>query len=138
MTLRDARRGLEGCGDDVVDAGGGLMALADVPPPGPMPRPRLLGPFDPLLHGWRDRTPSVGNSAGIVTTNGGSFRPSPSCGAGWWRPGAWPGTITLRPLERIPSTALASLHRDGADVLRFLGLPSRRLVVDDMGRDGVG
>src|SRR5262249_19992178 len=38
------------------------------------PAPKLLGPFDPLLHGWASRQLVVGSHQGVVTTNG-LFRP---------------------------------------------------------------
>ncbi|MGY6502248.1 MAG: winged helix DNA-binding domain-containing protein [Acidimicrobiales bacterium] len=38
------------------------------------PAPRLLGGFDPILHGWVDRRAITGDRPGIVTSNG-LFRP---------------------------------------------------------------
>ena len=40
----------------------------------PLPPPRLIGQFDPILLGWTSRDEIVGAHAGIVTTNG-LFRP---------------------------------------------------------------
>ena len=41
-------------------ASDGLLELIGRPPPAPLPPPRLLGAFDPILHGWRSREPIVG------------------------------------------------------------------------------
>ena len=35
-----------------------------------LPKPRLLGPFDPLLLGWVSRDSFVGTHQGVVTNNG--------------------------------------------------------------------
>ena len=61
-------------GAELEERPGGLVDLARTPRSGGRPRPRLLGGFDPLLHGWVDRTPVLGANQTIVTTNG-SFRP---------------------------------------------------------------
>jgi len=82
--------------------------------------PRLLGPFDPLLHGWQSRTPVVGAHGSVVTSNG-VFRPialvDGRAVATW---GLAAGSLTIRPLEPIPAAAHRALERDAADVLRFL------------------
>jgi hypothetical protein len=73
ITLGDAPDGFATIGDEYVSVDEGLLApgaLADTP----MPAPRLLGAFDPLLHGWVSREPFVGRHSGVVTTNG-IFRP---------------------------------------------------------------
>lgn len=36
----------------------------------PLPPPRLLGPFDPLLLGWRSRQLVLDHPAEVVTVNG--------------------------------------------------------------------
>jgi hypothetical protein len=129
IPLGDARAGFALVDDELVDVGEGLLAL------GPLadaatPAPRLLGPFDPLLHGWESRQPLVGRHAGIVTTNG-IFRPVALVGgrvvATWGLPGGQP---TVTPLETISARARRALSEDGADVLRFLGLPPRPVAFD--------
>ena len=50
------------------------MSVDATPPAAVRPAPRLLGPFDPVLLGWRSREDIVGAHRGIVTTNG-LFRP---------------------------------------------------------------
>ena len=116
--------------DEVVPVGPGLVALVGGPGlgagtagiPVALPAPRLLGPFDPLLHGWASRGPFVGEHGSVVTVNG-IFRPVALVGgrvvATWGLPG---GRVTVTPLEPLPARARRALALDGADVLRFLGL----------------
>jgi hypothetical protein len=70
ITLGDARRGFAAIAPDVVTDAAGLLRLRDAPAPARLPPPRLLGPFDPLLHGWTSREPFVGPYSNVVTTNG--------------------------------------------------------------------
>ncbi|HEX3005915.1 MAG TPA: crosslink repair DNA glycosylase YcaQ family protein, partial [Angustibacter sp.] len=83
----------------------------------------LLGPFDPVLHGWADRTPLVGAHQGVVTTNG-LFR---ACAlvegrvVAIWRLAG--GRLTIEPLEPVADDVAAALEADAADVRRFLALP---------------
>jgi hypothetical protein len=105
-------------------------ALSSTPPgSGAFPPPRLLGAFDPLLHGWVSREPFVGGHAGVVTTNG-IFRPvalvEGRTVATWAIPG---GTVTITPLERLTRTVREALARDADDVLAYLGLPPRPAIV---------
>jgi hypothetical protein len=121
ITLRDARRGLSGAGAALEERPGGLVDLACRGTSQGWPAPKLLGGFDPLLHGWVDRTPVLGGNQGIVTSNG-IFRPFALVGgravATWSMPG---GRVTLEPFARIAAPALAELDRETADVARFLG-----------------
>jgi hypothetical protein len=94
-----------------------------------LPAPRLLGGFDPLLHGWADRDAVVGPHRGVVTTNG-IFRPialvdGRAVGT-WTLPQK---RVTLAPLEPVPDDALAALADDAGDVHRFLGLPDRPMAL---------
>jgi hypothetical protein len=96
-----------------------------------LPAPVLLGPFDPLLHGWVSRAPVVGGHRSVVTTNG-LFRPVALVGGGvvaTWSLAS--GVIRIAPLERIGAGDLDLLAADAADVLRYLGLPDRPAVVTD-------
>ena len=86
------------------------------------PAPRLLGPFDPLLHGWKSRAPFVGAHKTVVTSNG-IFRPVALVdgrAAATWAIRA--RTITIQPFEPINDGDAESLVEDGADVRRYLGL----------------
>ncbi len=125
VTLGDARRGLEAIASRLEQRPGGLVALASAPRVDRLPAPRLLGPFDPILHGWASREPFVGNHAGVVTTNG-VFRATALVGgkvvATWSLAG---GRVTLRPLEPIEHLA-SELAAEAADVQRFTGSGSSR------------
>jgi hypothetical protein len=74
LSLGDARRGLAGV-RHLVERSDGLAALHDADPDdAELPDPVLLGPFDPLLHGWVSRELVLGEDLGVVTSNG-IFRP---------------------------------------------------------------
>ena len=124
ITLSDARSGFASIDGEYVASEEGLLA------PGalgrtPMPSPRLLGPFDPLLHGWVSREPFVGGHVGVVTRNG-IFRPVALVDgrivATWSLPGGGPRIV---PLERLSAPVRRALSEEAVDVLRFLGLPNR-------------
>lgn len=136
-TLGAARRALAAAGCPVGDDG-----LARLPDDGTddgtddgaddasdLPAPVLLGPFDPVLHGWPDRTPLLRGYAGVVTDNGIFKATALVAGrvAGTWAlPG---GRATLTTLEPLPAATLAALDADARDVHRYLGLPDRPLAV---------
>ena len=109
----------------------GLIDLVDRATPAGLPKPRPLGPFDPLLLGWVSREPIVGTHQGVVTNNG-LFR---ACAlvkgrvvATWSLSGA---TLTLKPLEPVSATVVTALRADAADVVRFLGLADETEFVVD-------
>jgi hypothetical protein len=120
ITLGDARRALRAAGADLEELPGGLVDLAGRDAPQGRPPPKLLGGFDPLLHGWVDRTPVLRDNTTIVTMNG-IFRPFALVNgralATWSMPG---GRVTLEPFGPIPTTVRAALDREAADVARFL------------------
>ena len=130
VPLGQSRRGLDLIDEDLVPCDGGLVDLADRDRARDLPPPRLLGPYDPLLHGWVSRDPFVGEHRDVVTNNG-LFRPVALVGgrvvATW---GLADGTLTIRTLEPIDATATEALRKDAAAVLRFLGLPRRPAVVE--------
>lgn len=114
LPLTHARRAFDNA--DAAPAGGKAR---------PLPSPMLLGPFDPLLHGWASRAPFVGEHRGIVTTNG-LFRPFALVdgkAVATWSLAA--GTLTITPLEPLSAATRRSLERDATDVLRYLALPAR-------------
>jgi hypothetical protein len=129
ITLGDARRGLSGLGDEAVPSGDGLVDLPGRDAVSGKPPPRLLGAYDPALLGWVSREDVVGDHHHVVTVNG-LFRPVAFVGgrvvASW---GLADGVLTLDSLEPIKPGALKALRAEGRDVLRFLGLPGRPLVV---------
>lgn len=120
ITLGDARRGLRSVSPDLEERPGGLVDLAGRPSPTGRRRPRLLGGFDPLLHGWVDREPVLGGNQSIVTMNG-IFRPFALVGgravATWSMPG---GRVALEPFGHLGAPVLAELDREARDVERFL------------------
>jgi hypothetical protein len=120
ITLGDARRGFRAAGPALEERPGGLVDLAGRPDPGGRPRPRLLGGFDPLLHGWVDREPVLDGNETIVTMNG-IFKPFALVGgravATWAMPG---GRVSLQPFGQLSSSVMADLDREARDVERFL------------------
>jgi len=129
ITLGDARRGFAAVRPEYEECDEGLLAPR-APAGAALPGPRLLGPFDPLLHGWASRQAFVGRHVGIVTNNG-IFRPFALVDgrvvATWGLPGGQPSIVTL---ERLSSPVRRALSEDAADVLRFLGLPARPAIFD--------
>jgi hypothetical protein len=120
ITLGDARRGLRAVGAELDELPGGLVDLAGRAAPFDRRRPRLLGGFDPLLHGWVDREPVLGGNQTIVTSNG-IFRPFALVGgravATWTIPG---GRVRLAPFGHVAAGVLAELDREARDVERFV------------------
>ena len=117
LPLGDVRRGLAGAGAVQRDDG-----LAELPgaQTAPLPPPRLLGPFDPLLHGWVSREPVLDDATQVVTSNG-VFRPMALVagrGVATW--GLAGGQVTLRPFAALEDADRAALDEDARDVLRFL------------------
>ena len=132
-TLGAARRAVAAAGVTIGDDG--LARLPDAAPDdapddvAAVPAPVLLGPFDPVLHGWQDRTPVLRGHTDVVTVNG-IFKASALVGGHavgtWTLPG---GRATLSPLEPVDDEALTALDEDARDVHRYLGLPDRPLAV---------
>lgn len=134
LPLRDARRGLAGIAGELRERDDALAELA-APPARPgqeaadggpdrqagLPRPKLLGSFDPLLHGWADREPVLGTHRKVITVNG-LFRPfalvAGRAVATWTLSG---GEVRLTPFAPLSEAVAAALRADAADVLRFLG-----------------
>ena len=123
ITLGDARTACARVADEVHEIPGGLVT--GTIRPGDLPRsvpPRLLGPFDPVLHGWHDRAPFVGRHRSVVTANG-IFRAV--CLVGGRVVGTWTlpsGRVEITLLEAVGARERAALVEDSVDVQRFLGL----------------
>lgn len=122
LPLTDARAGLAGIADEIVERPDGLVELVGGVPAHDLPGPRLLGPFDPLLHGWASRADVVGAHHGVVTTNG-LFRPvalvEGRVVATWGLTG---DRLTVRLLEPVDDAVVDALRTDAAAVLEYLGL----------------
>src|SRR5215470_6193697 len=147
LPLGDARRGLAAVAHRLADRDDGLASLAAQPggagrpggpgpvsgsgrpgnpaasaghPDPPLPPPRLLGAFEPVLLGWSSREPILGPHARLVVA-GGMFRPfalvrGRAVGT-WTMPG---GKVALAPFAPLPPADAAALAADAAEVERFL------------------
>lgn len=120
LPLRDARAGLAAIASELEEREDGLVELAKRPPAAPLPPPRLLGAFDPLLLGWTSREEVVGPHKGLVTING-IFHPfalvDGRAVARWRFPG---GKVTIEPLGKVTKKTMAALEADALEVERFL------------------
>jgi hypothetical protein len=121
LPLRDARAGLEAIAGELDQREDGLVELKRRPSTGPVPPPRLLGAFDPLLLGWTSREEVVGPHKMLVTING-IFRPFALVGgravATWKLAG---GRLTIEHLARVRKKDAAALDEEARRVLEFLG-----------------
>jgi Winged helix DNA-binding domain len=120
LPLRDARAGLERISRRIVDRGDGLVDLRKREEPAPIPPPRLLGAFDPLLLGWASREDVVGRHRILVTTNG-IFRPFALVdgrAVATWRLAK--GKVEIEQLERVTKKAAGGLEADATAVEAFL------------------
>jgi len=120
LPLRDSRAGLAAISSQLVERPDGLVDLARRLPAEPLPPPRLLGAFDPLLLGWTSREEVAGPHKLLVTVNG-IFRPFALVGgravATWGFAG---GEVTIRHLGKVTKKAAAQLETDAAAVRKFL------------------
>ena len=88
----------------------------------PLPPPRLLGVFDPLLHGWQSRGPVLGRHEPEIVRGGmfRSFALVDGRAAGTWSVTGDQVSLTL--LEPVSAAHRRALEADAEDVRRFLGL----------------
>ena len=120
LPLRDARAGLSAIASELDERDDGLVDLAGREPAPPLPPPRLLGPFDPVLLGWTSREPLLGDRQGSVTV-GGLFRPFALVrgrAAATWRLAG--GEVTIEPFAKLSRAVAAALDAEASDVLRFM------------------
>ena len=120
LPLRDARAGLAAIAAELEQRPDGLVDLAKRDPVEPLPPPRLLGAFDPLLLGWTSREEVVGPHKMLVTNNG-IFRPFALVGGravSTWRFKA--GKVTIEHLGKVTKKAAAALEADARAVEEFL------------------
>jgi len=120
LSLGDARAGLAAISRRTVRRGDGLVELRKRIEPAPMPGPKLLGAYDPLLLGWTSRADIIGPHELLVTNNG-LFRPfaliDGRAVATWRFTG---GKTSIEPLQKLTKKAMKALEAEAADVERFL------------------
>lgn len=121
LPLRDARAGLEAIASELEPRGDGLVDLKGRAAAAPLPPPRLLGAFDPLLLGWTSREEIVGPHKLLVTNNG-IFRPFALVeGRAVARWGLAGGKVTIEHLGTVRKKDAAALEEEAQRVLEFLG-----------------
>jgi len=121
IRLGDARAGLRAIAAELIERPDGLVDLARRAAAAELPGPRLLGPFDPLLLGWRSREQVLGSHQGVVTVNG-IFKAIALVrgrAVGTWRMPQ--GEVVLEPFGRVARADRDALDADAQDVRRFLG-----------------
>jgi hypothetical protein len=121
LPLRDARAGLRAIAPELQERADGLVDLARRPRARPIPQPRLLGSYEPLLLGWTSRAPVLGEHQHVVTVEG-LFRPFAivrgRAVALWRLEGR---EMKLEPFARLTKKEVTALEADAADVARFFG-----------------
>ena len=122
ITLGQARTGLKAIASELEEGSEGQVKLKGSKAPAGMPPPKLLGPFDPVLHGWKSREfliPAEDERA-VVTTNG-IFRPTILVNGqvvGIWRLAA--GKLELEPFGDVSTRVRKALDIEAEDVKRFV------------------
>jgi hypothetical protein len=123
LPLRDARAGLEAIASELAQRSDGLVQLRSARRrPAPLPPPRLLGTFEPMLLGWRSREALLGDDPQVIV-NGGMFSKFAIVqgrGVAGWR--LRDGRVEIEPWAPVSREALAALERDGVAVREFLGV----------------
>ncbi len=122
LSLGDVRAGLGAIAPELRERPDGLLELSRAPRPAALPAPRLLGPFDPVLLGWRSREELLAGHSELVTVNGifRAFALVEGRAAGTW--GLAAGEVELRPFGRMSAVVRSALEDDAAAVRRFLEL----------------
>jgi hypothetical protein len=123
ISLGDARAGLKRIARRIVDLGDGLVDLRGREDPAPLPPPRLLGAFDPVLLGWASREAVIGDHQGLVTMNG-IFKPFAMVkgrAVSTWR--LPKGNVEIEHLEDVTKKATKELETDAREVEAYLSAP---------------
>ena len=88
----------------------------------PLPPPRLLGPFDPLLLGWRSRTLVLDDPHEVVTVNGiikAIALVGGQAAGTWTMPG---GRVELRLWKQQSRAITVALEREASAVQAYLSV----------------
>jgi hypothetical protein len=120
IKLRDARAGLSAIGSEL-HTRDGLVDLRHRTVAAALPNIRLLGAFDPVLHGWTSREAVLGSLQPLIVS-GGLFRPFVLVrgrAAGLWTISR-DGAVVLTELASLSRDDDSALERDARDVERFL------------------
>jgi hypothetical protein len=123
LPLRDARAGLAAIARQLRERRDGLLELTSRPTAAPLPAPRLLGSYEPLLLGWRSRALLLPQAHAPKVVLGGLFRPFAlveGTAVGPWS--LKDGKVRLDPFVRLSREKADALRTDGEYVRRFLGL----------------
>jgi len=114
------RAGLDAIASELHERDDGLVDLKRRPRAAPLPEPRLLGSFEPLLLGWKSRQLLLRNSEPLLVS-GGVFRPFALVrgrAVATWTISHQ--KVELRPFGRLARADRAALETDASDVTRFL------------------
>lgn len=120
LPLRDSRAGLAAIASELVERDDGLLDLARRPPAAPLPPPRLLGAYEPLLLGWTSREEIVAPHRTSVTIKG-IFRPFALVegrAVATWKFAA--RRVRIEHLGKVTKKAAAALEADAVAVERFM------------------
>lgn len=122
LPLRDVRAGLAAIAPELAEREDGLVDLAGRPPAAPLPPPRLLGAFEPVLLGWTSREDITGGDESAVVA-GGLFVPFAlvrgRAAATWTIRG---GEVVVEPFRPFGRDVRKALSDEVSDVVRFLDL----------------
>lgn len=122
LPLRDARAGLRAIGGELRELPGGLADLARRPRAAPLPPPRLLGAFEPLLLGWASRDDVLAPDQARVISGGvfRNFALVAGRGVAVWRLAGSGAAVEIEPFADLAAEDAAALARDGEAVKDFL------------------
>jgi hypothetical protein len=121
LNLGDVRRGFTASAAQLVARGDALYDVRGQRRGARLPKPKLLGPWDPLLLGWASREQVIDPAHKTIVTDNGIFRPfalvDGRAVATWSLVNK---KVVLKPLVEIASPDAAALDSDADDVHRFL------------------
>jgi hypothetical protein len=121
LNLGDVRRGFDANASQLVERADGCFDVRGQRRGTQLPKPKLLGQWDPLLLGWASREQVLDPAHTTIVTDNGIFRPFALVGgravATWSLVNK---RVVLKPLVEIATRDAAALERDAEDVHRFL------------------